>query len=219
MTPLEFHKTVQELLQWDADRIATLLTGLVFGGVPVWWFLRRKKTARPSADDGVQRTDRDLDALRAKVRGLTEDKQRLEQENQSLKEEVARLKREAEAIELDQIEEGLEETHSPLDDFPNNEVAGKAKKKRAYLIGDGVRPHCVDRLVKIHNFKRKAIYVYYLATGRRTKADSRNIEQQIATYRRVGHEVAHPEITFEDVPFWIHHGRAEAVRLGLDVGR
>jgi hypothetical protein len=69
MTPLEVHKSVQELLQWDADRLAALLTGLVFGGVLVWWFLRRKRPARSSGNDDVQRTNQEFAELRAAVRG------------------------------------------------------------------------------------------------------------------------------------------------------
>jgi regulator of replication initiation timing len=218
MTPLEFHKSVQELLQWDADRLTALLTGLIFGGVSVWWFLRRNRTARSSEDYKLQRTDQELADLRANVRGLTEDKHRLEQEKQALKNEVTRLKREPESIELDRIEDETDTAISPLDEFPGNEKAGIAKKKRAYLVGEGTHPRRVDRLVKVHDFKGKAIYVYFLVPGKMEKANPRNVEQQIAMYRQVGHEVTHPEKPFEDVSFWVRHGRAEAARFGFAIG-
>jgi hypothetical protein len=132
--------------------------------------------------------------------------------------EITRPKLEPESIELDRIEDEPDQTFSRLDDLPENELARAAKKKRAYLVGEGAHPRRVDRLVKVHDFKGKAIYVYFLVPGKMEKLDSRNLDQQIAMYRELGHEVKHPEKPFDDVSYWVRYGRAEAARLGFAVG-
>jgi hypothetical protein len=42
MNPVELSETIKKLLQWDIDRLASLLAGMIIGGFVVWWLMARR---------------------------------------------------------------------------------------------------------------------------------------------------------------------------------
>ena len=94
------------------------------------------------------------------------------------------------------------------------------KKKQAFLVRSKPDGATFDRLVKIHGYKGKAIYVYDLSTGTLTQeADSHtpDIDERIHRYRSIGREIRHVEIPYRNAGDWLKHARKEAERLTLAV--
>lgn len=93
--------------------------------------------------------------------------------------------------------------------------------KQAFLVGPEPLGKNVNQLVKVHDYRGKAIYVYHLLTEEWTKeADSstRDIDARIAYYRRVSHEIPHDgTIPLDQADKWCAIGIAEANRLGFTV--
>jgi hypothetical protein len=42
MTPVQLNETVKQLLLWDIDRTAALITGIILGAVAAWWLMRQR---------------------------------------------------------------------------------------------------------------------------------------------------------------------------------
>ena len=113
---------------------------------------------------------------------------------------------------------------SPPDDFPDPFPApmGMEEAKRAYLVGQEPKAKRVHLLVKVHDYRGKAIYLYNLLTGQLVQEANSNtpdIDARIARYRQMGHKVTHPgTIPYKDARRWCDHARSEARRLGLVIG-
>ena len=106
-------------------------------------------------------------------------------------------------------------------DGADEDSGGVEAARRAYIVGEGARANPVHLLVKVHDYRGRAIYVYDLATGRCTQeadSDTPDIEARIARYREIGHPIKHPNnIPYSKAREWCAHARAEATRLGLGV--
>ena len=110
----------------------------------------------------------------------------------------------------------------PTDPFPDNgQPVGMEDAKRAYLVGAEPKAKQVHLLVKVHDYRGKAIYQYNLLTGKLTQeadSSSPDIDARIARYRQIGHQISHPgTIPYKDVRRWCDHAKSEARGLGLSV--
>jgi hypothetical protein len=47
MTPVQLNETVKQLLLWDIDRTAALITGIIIGAVAAWWLMRQPSGSKP----------------------------------------------------------------------------------------------------------------------------------------------------------------------------
>jgi hypothetical protein len=114
----------------------------------------------------------------------------------------------------------LEEDAGPFSEFGDFQEDEQAK--RAYLVGNEPKSRKVHLLVKVHDYRGKAIYVYNLLTGGRTQeasSSTRDIDARIARYGQIGHQITHPgDIPYKANQRWVQHARTEARRLGLTVG-
>jgi len=100
MNPIDINNTVRQLLQWDVERIAALVTGLIFGGLGVLWLMQRlrPKPTSSRAED-MEISNEQLAQMKARFQQLSAEKQQLEDQvqqlqdvNQALREENERLK-------------------------------------------------------------------------------------------------------------------------------
>ena len=111
----------------------------------------------------------------------------------------------------------------PLDELLGGGGGGRAGGgRRAFLVGGDPKSQEVWFGVKLALYRGKSINRYTLMTERREKWGKRDLtveqmDQAIARYIRVGHEVDHPAIPEDNVPKWIAHFKKEAARLGLPV--
>ncbi len=110
----------------------------------------------------------------------------------------------------------------PLDALLGGGAGGAGRARRAFLVGGDPKSKEVWFGVKLALYRGRAINRYTLMTGDRLKVGrddltEEQMDQAIAHYIRVGHEVAHPAIPEDNVPKWIEHFKKEAARLVLTV--
>ncbi len=96
--------------------------------------------------------------------------------------------------------------------------SGSARKRRAFLVGDGKAPQTVRYLYKLALYRGMSISIYDLV-DRTSRHISEPSQKTIDQIMQTGHEIAHRAIPQEDVDAWIEHGKSEAKRLGLTIGR
>ena len=113
-------------------------------------------------------------------------------------------------------------TRDPLDSLSDgNDLSGRAR--RAFLVGGDPKSKDVYYGVKLAFYWGKSINRYDLTTNKRVKKNKddfsaeKQMEEAIAYYIRVGHEVEHPKIGENSLPEWVAHFKKEAKRLGLNV--
>jgi hypothetical protein len=154
--------------------------------------------------------------LRKDIDGFTQQQQGLLQRVEGLEASQSSLPHDHSVPDEDELELDVDPDFNP-GDFQEEE-----RDKRAYLVGAGPKSKKVHLLVKVHDYRGKAIYVYNLVTRVRTQeanSMTRDIDARIARYGQIGHQIDHPgNIPYKDNQMWIQHALAEARRLGLTVG-
>lgn len=92
---------------------------------------------------------------------------------------------------------------------------GEEAARTARLVG--TEPGKVKCLVKLHDYRGRAIYVYNLTTGE-MRHIARPTDDVWANYSQAGTPCKHlPGVQAKDVATWIKHGKSEARRLGLSI--
>jgi len=107
---------------------------------------------------------------------------------------------------------------NPKTGKPNTTSGSKPKKKIAFLVGTGKRPEKIHILYLLNLFRGQSMYWFDLVNEEHdciSRPDPVNVE----TIKEIGHSCDRPERQVTDVPFWIAHGRREANRLGLTIGK
>ena len=103
----------------------------------------------------------------------------------------------------------------PWEAASNARKAGD-RKKTVRLAGNG--PGKVHTLIKLHNWRNKAIYVYHLHRKERKRIDKPS-DQEWQTFSQLGIEVPYPspDHPVSDLDFWVTFGKNQAQQLGLKV--
>ncbi len=47
MNPVQLSDTIKQLLQWDIDRTASLIAGIIIGVSATWWLMRKSSGKNP----------------------------------------------------------------------------------------------------------------------------------------------------------------------------
>ncbi len=92
---------------------------------------------------------------------------------------------------------------------------GEPKKK---LRLAGVQPNAVHTLIKLHNWRSRAIYVYHLLE-RDMKRIDKPTEEEWMQFSSVGVPIPYPskDMPASEVERWIEYGKGQAAQLGLKV--
>jgi hypothetical protein len=80
-------------------------------------------------------------------------------------------------------------------------------------------PGKAHALVKLHDWRGRAIYVYHLVMGEHKRIDKPTADEW-SQFANAGEPIAYPERDHEssDTHFWVQYGKDQAARLGLQVG-
>lgn len=165
-----------------------------------------------------------VNSLTSAVKQLQGDVGVLKKQNEVINERLDSLASDAAdgPSEFEAIDDGSIDDFSDPFPGPMGQPVGMEEAKRAYLVGQEPKAKKVHLLVKVHDYRGKAIYLYNLRTGQlvqEANSESPDIDTRIARYRQVGHKITHPgTIPFKDARRWCDHARAEARRLGLVIG-
>jgi hypothetical protein len=101
---------------------------------------------------------------------------------------------------------------------PPSRTAGGRRTKVAKLIEAEGEPGTVRLLVKLHDGRGRAIYLYDLINNEMTHVRKPGREEW-EYYSRTGIQVPHPNaLRATDVRAWVDYARQEAARHGLTVG-
>jgi cellulose biosynthesis protein BcsQ len=143
MNPLDVHNFVRLLLEWDAERISALVTGLLFGGFAVWTYARHKISQ-------VQEEDATAVAQKWRLRRLEEDVQAKDASLQELKkqkdDEVNELHKQltellrtahAQAVQWEQAQEELSRHHDEVSGLTQR--VEEERKQKQYLFDENRR--------------------------------------------------------------------------------
>jgi hypothetical protein len=90
------------------------------------------------------------------------------------------------------------------------------RKKTIRLAGNG--PGRVHTLIKCHNWRSKAVYVYHLQKKALKRID-KPTDQEWETFTQFGVQIPYPfpDHPASDVEFWVRFGKEQAQELGLKV--
>jgi cell division protein FtsB len=132
MNPVEVNSAVKQLIQWDADRIAALVTGLIFGAIVVWWVMHRLRPKPATGAIDVEISNEQLAQMKAKFQRLTAEKQELEDQLQQLRDENQSLQEENERLKAAEPGSGSAGEEVDLDDIFG---AGTGSERVVYYQG------------------------------------------------------------------------------------
>jgi hypothetical protein len=101
------------------------------------------------------------------------------------------------------------------------ELASGARKpgeRKKSLRLAGVQPNAVHTLIKLHNWRSRAIYVYHLVE-RDLKRIDKPTEEQWMDFSSLGVSIPYPskDAPATDLNGWIDYGKEQAAQLGLEV--
>jgi len=101
------------------------------------------------------------------------------------------------------------------------ELASGARKqgeRKKSLRVAGVQPNAVHTLIKLHNWRSRAIYIYHLLE-RQMKRIDKPTEEQWMHFSSLGVAIPYPskDAPATDVDGWITYGQKQATQLGLEV--
>lgn len=90
------------------------------------------------------------------------------------------------------------------------------RKKTVRLAGNGNEK--VHTLVKLHNWKGRAIYVYHLLENEVKRIDKPS-DEEWKTFSKLGVSIEYPasDHPASDVDFWVQYGKEQATDRNLEI--
>jgi len=213
----------------------TAVASVLVAALPVWLKLRHERIIREEEARASMKQkgtlESDVDQLENQVMLGQNRVQQLEAKVAQLENELSASRRMVSELrdQLTQVgqvpPQAKIKNEAPVDFrpvlVPEIRRAPGNQAKRAYLVGAEPLGDLVRWLVKVHDYRGKAIDVYDLLTGECTKeadANTADIDARIARYGQIGREIDHPgDIRLENISEWIAHAKRAALRLGLRI--